>query len=324
VIGMEIRPIVVISRCIDFDACRYNGQVIRASLREELEPFLDFRPICPELEIGLGVPRDPVRLVGGADGAYMVQPSTGRDLTRAMSSFSTRFLDSLAEVDGFILKSRSPSCAIHNSKLFRSGDEHAGHDYGPGLFTAHVLERFPTAAIEAEDRLDDERPREHFLTKLFTLTSFRLAASDGRRNALVDFHTANRLLLMSYDETRLRRLGKLVADAPSRLPGELLATYRSELGAALAKPPRPGGGVNVLLDALSHVSDRLKPAERRHFLGILDDYRARRLPLSAPLGVMGSWAARFEVAYLQGQSFFAPYPAALVRGERPRKRRPAA
>jgi uncharacterized protein YbbK (DUF523 family) len=176
---MNIRPIVVISRCIDFDSCRYNGQVIRASLREELEPFVDFRPICPELEIGLGVPRDPVRLERGADGPRLVQPSTDRDLTAVMNSFSARFLDSLGDVDGFILKSRSPSCAIANSKLFHSDDEQSGHEYGPGLFTAQVLERYPTAAVEDEDRLEDERLRRQFLTKLFRLASFRLAEADG-------------------------------------------------------------------------------------------------------------------------------------------------
>ena len=84
----SVRPIVVISRCIDFDACRYNGQVIRASLREELEPHMELRPICPELEIGLGVPRDPVRLVRAKRGPRMVQPSTDRDLTQPMERFS--------------------------------------------------------------------------------------------------------------------------------------------------------------------------------------------------------------------------------------------
>jgi uncharacterized protein YbbK (DUF523 family) len=174
-----IRPIVVISRCIDFDSCRYNGQVIRASLREELEPFVELRPICPELEIGLGVPRDPVRLVRRDDGPHMIQPSTGRDLTRAMNAFSAGFLDSLGEVDGFILKSSSPSCAIRNGKLFHSDAEGAAHDSGPGLFAARVLERFPHAAVEDESRLCDARLRRDFLTTVFTLALRRLAGADA-------------------------------------------------------------------------------------------------------------------------------------------------
>ena len=174
------RPIVVISRCIDFDACRYNGQVIRASLREELEPHMELRPICPELEIGLGVPRDPVRLVRSPDGPRMVQPSTGRDLTESMERFSGDFLGGLEEVDGFILKSRSPSCGVRDAKLFHSEADDAGNDTGPGLFAVRVLERFPHAAVEDEERLRDPRVRDQFLAKLRALASFRVAARSGR------------------------------------------------------------------------------------------------------------------------------------------------
>jgi uncharacterized protein YbbK (DUF523 family) len=176
---VPIRPIVVISRCIDFDSCRYNGQVIRASLREELEPHVELRPICPELEIGLGVPRDPVRLVRSGDGARMEQPSTGRDLTRAMERFSRAYLDGLGDVDGFILKSRSPSCGIRDAKRFHSDAEDAGHDAGPGLFAARVLERFPHAAIEDEARLSDPRLLDQFLTRLRAVASHRVAAQRG-------------------------------------------------------------------------------------------------------------------------------------------------
>jgi uncharacterized protein YbbK (DUF523 family) len=176
---VDVRPIVVISRCIDFDSCRHNGQVIRASLREQLEPFVELRPICPELEIGLGVPRDPVKLVRGDGGPHMIQPSTGRDLTAAMNAFSARFLDSLDGVDGFILKSRSPSCAIRDGKVFHSAAGKAEHDSGPGLFAARVLERFPHAAVEDEARLGDERLRRHFLTTVFTLALLRLGGVPG-------------------------------------------------------------------------------------------------------------------------------------------------
>ena len=129
---------------------------------------------------------------------------------------------------------------------------------------------------------------------------------------------------MAYDEAQLRRLGPLVAAAPRRLPAELVSTYRAGLAAALGGAPRPGAVVNVLMHALGHLSDRLKPAERRHFLAMLDDYRARRLPLSAPLGVLGSWAARFEVPYLEGQTFLTPFPPELVPSEGSRKRSRAA
>jgi uncharacterized protein YbbK (DUF523 family) len=175
---VELRPIVVISRCIDFDSCRYDGQVIRASLRERLEPFVDLRPICPELEIGLGVPRDPVVLVRRDGRPHMIQPSTGRDLTAAMDAFSARFLDSLDAVDGFILKSHSPSCAIRDGRIFHSNASEE-HDSGAGLFAARVLERFPGAPVEDEAGLGDERVRRHFLTAVFALARRRLSGADA-------------------------------------------------------------------------------------------------------------------------------------------------
>jgi uncharacterized protein YbgA (DUF1722 family)/uncharacterized protein YbbK (DUF523 family) len=318
----QVRPVVVISRCIDFDACRYNGQVIRASLREELEPHVDFKPICPELEIGLGVPRDPVRLIRAGDGARMVQPSTGRDLTTAMDGFSHRYLGGVGGVDGFILKSRSPSCGIRNAKRFHSDARRAGHDNGPGLFTARVLERFPYAAVEDEGRLNDLRLRDHFLTKLWTLAAFRDAARSDAA-ALVEFHARNKLLLMAHGEQHMRRLGRLVADAGTAPRASLLCAYRDGLRAALARPARPGANVNVLMHALGHVSDALAPGERRHFLATLESYRRGKSPLSAAKAIAGAWAARFEVPYLAGQRYWAPYPEDLVRLARPTRRRAA-
>ena len=314
-----IRPIVVIRRCIDFDACRYNGQVIRASLREELEPHIELRPICPELEIGLGVPRDPVRLVTAAGGPRMVQPSTGRDLTRSMNRFSRTYLGGVEDADGFILKSRSPSCGVRNAKLFHSGAESAGHDSGAGLFTVRVLERFPYAAVEDEGRLNDLRLRDHFLTKLWALASFRLAAQGGAA-AIVEFHSRNKLLLMAHNQTRMRELGQLVAHAGAAARDELVTAYRRGLGAALGRPARPGNNVNVLMHALGHVSEQLSMRERSHFLATLSSYREGKAPLGAAQAIVGAWMVRFEVPNLAGQTFFAPYPPALVRLERPRRR----
>jgi uncharacterized protein YbgA (DUF1722 family)/uncharacterized protein YbbK (DUF523 family) len=309
----------VISRCIDFDSCRYDGQIVNASLREELEPHVDFVPICPELEIGLGVPRDPVRLVRGAHGARMVQPSTDRDLTAHMEQFSRDFLGSLGTADAFILKARSPSCAVRNAKVFHRDAEGASFDSGPGLFAARAMERFPDAAVEDEARLKDVRLRHHFLTKAFALAGLRAAAARGI-GGLLDFHARNKLLLMAHSETRLRRLGRLLGDRAHPQPADVAAEYRAQLAAALARPSRTGPNVNVLMHALGHLSERLAGRERSHFLELLESYRRGAVPLSAPQAVLASWAARFDVPYLAAQSFLEPYPTELARRERLTKR----
>jgi uncharacterized protein YbgA (DUF1722 family)/uncharacterized protein YbbK (DUF523 family) len=313
------RPRVVISRCIDFDSCRYNGQVIRASVRDELEPLVDFVPICPELEIGLGVPRDPVRLTRVDGTVRMVQPATGRDLTARMESFSRGFLGGLGEADAFILKARSPSCGVRNAKVFHRDDDAASFDSGPGLFAARVLERFPHAAVEDEARLKDPRLRHHFLTKAFALAGLRAAARNGIRG-LLEFHARSKLLLMAQSEARLRRMGRLLGDSAGRPPAEVAGEYEEHFAAALARPSRPGANVNVLMHALGHVSDRLASRERAHFLELLESYRGGVVPLSAPQAVVASWAARFDVEYLAGQTFLEPYPPPLVRFERVTKR----
>ena len=162
----------MISRCIDFDSCRYNGQVIRASLREELEPHVDLVPICPELEIGLGVPRDPIRLVGRGRREVGSYSRTGRDLTQRDGGLHARWLGGAGEVDGFILKSRSPSCGVGSAKV------HQPDDRGPPAARfRHVRGRragaLPRAAIEEETRLGNPLIRDLFLTRLFTLADFR-------------------------------------------------------------------------------------------------------------------------------------------------------
>jgi uncharacterized protein YbbK (DUF523 family)/uncharacterized protein YbgA (DUF1722 family) len=239
------RPSVMISRCIDFDSCRYDGQVIRASLREELEPHVDFVPICPELEIGLGVPRDPVRLVRRSGAAHMVQPSTRRDVTAEMEMFSRDFLSGLGPADAFILKARSPSCGVRDAKVFHTDADGAAFDSGPGLFAARVLERFPHAAVEDEAGMNDLSLRHSFLTKAFALAGVRAAAAAGVP-ALIDFHARGKLMLMAHSEAEMRRLGRLLGDSAGRPDGEVAREYAARFAAALARPSQPGPKVKIL------------------------------------------------------------------------------
>jgi uncharacterized protein YbgA (DUF1722 family)/uncharacterized protein YbbK (DUF523 family) len=314
------RPRVVISRCIDFDSCRYNGQVVRASLREDLEPWLDFVPICPELEIGLGVPRDPIRLVAAdSSEVRLVQPTTGKDLTQPMARFTRDWLSNAGEVDGFILKSRSPSCGVGSAKVHQPDD--AGPPArGSGMFAAGVQERFPRAAIEEETRLGNLLVRDFFLTKLFTVAAFREAAAKRSPAALVEFHARNKLLLMSFNQTRMRALGRIVAEQKLTSTDDAVERYGAELDAALRRAPRIPGTVNVVTHAFGHFKKLLTRREKDHFLETLEAYRSRHVPLSAVNAMLRSWAVRFDAGYIAGQTFFEPYPAELVRLEPQRRR----
>lgn len=306
------RPIVVMSKCLELEACRYNGQLIRAPFVLTLMPFVELKPICPEVEIGLGIPRDPIRLVALQGLQRLLQPTTGRDVTEGMQEFSDRFLGSLEEVDGFILKSRSPSCGIKDTKIYSGDGGTQPSDRGPGMFGGAVLERFPRAATEDEGRLTNFRLRHHFLTRLFANAALRAVRDSGRMSALVRFHSEYKLTLMAHHQTLLRALGRLVANGSGRPFAELVDEYAGGLADALSRPARSTSNINVLQHALGYFSPGLQASEKRHFLGVLEEYRIGRVQLSVPLALLQSWIVRFDEPYLAQQRFFEPYPVALL------------
>ena len=161
------RPRLVISRCLELDACRYNAVVIRAPLVRRLESAVDLVPVCPELEVGLGVPRAPIRLVERAGEVRLVQPSTSRDVTAAMERFATRFLEGVGEVDGFLLKARSPSCGPQDVGIYAGAHAEEPVRHESGMFSAAVRARFPDVLIEDEARLADPSVLHLFLVRLF-------------------------------------------------------------------------------------------------------------------------------------------------------------
>ena len=150
------KPIVVLSKCLEFEACRYNGQVIPDGFVKKIEPYVDFKPVCPEVEIGLGVPRDPIRVISQGKEKRLLQPATGRDISSKMLSFADNYLKSLKEVDGFILKSRTPSCGIKDVKLFPNSEDGTAIGKTKGVFAGRVLGRFSGLAIEDEGRRGSE------------------------------------------------------------------------------------------------------------------------------------------------------------------------
>jgi uncharacterized protein YbgA (DUF1722 family)/uncharacterized protein YbbK (DUF523 family) len=306
------RPAVVVSKCIGFAPCRYNGLIISDDFVASLRSHADLTPVCPEVEIGLGVPRDPIRLVSVEKELRLMQPAAGRDVSDEMAQFADSFLDSLGVVDGFVLKGRSPSCGIKDVKVFPSVGRVAVLAKDRGFFGRAVLDRFPHLPVEDEGRLRNFRIREHFLTRLFTLARFREVRASGKTGDLVRFQTENKLLLMAYNQKELRILGRIVANPEHRPVRDVVEDYQQHLYSALARMPRYTSSINVLLHALGFFSKGLTSGEKAFFLDTLEKYRAGRLPMSVLLGVLRSWIVRFEEPYLARQTFFAPYPEELV------------
>ena len=308
----EDKPNVVVSRCLGFDACRYNGQIIPDKFVDKLREYVNFTHVCPEVAIGLGVPREPIRIVQKDGKRRLLQPATGRDISEEINSFAEGFLAELTDIDGFILMNRSPSCGIKDVRIYQSMEKGPAAGKSAGFFGVKVIEKFPWLAIEDENRLMNYRIREHFLTKLYTLARFRTARASRDINDLLAFHTENKLLLMGYNQKELHALGRITANKERKEVDEVLSEYEQHLQKALARAPRCTSHLNVLMHVLGSFKRKISPKEKAFFLETLEKYRNGLIPFGSVQVILNAWIVRFEDDYLMKQTFFEPYPIELV------------
>lgn len=305
------RPKIVVSKCIEFAACRYNGLQIGSPLVRKLQDFVDFMPVCPEAEIGLGIPREAVRLVLVDDQIRMRKSMSGDDHTREMLEFSEKFLSDLPAVDGFILKSRSPSCGIKDVKLYKEiGKVPAFSSKEVGLFGKAAQNKFGYLAIEEEGRLTNLHIREHFLSKLYTYAEFRELGRTMKD--LVKFHTDNKYLFMAYNQRQLKEAGKIVANHQKLPVSQVFESYEEVLHQIFNKAAGISANINVLMHLLGYFSKQLKAAEKAYFLEQMQLFRSRRIPLIGLTAILQSWVIRFEQDYLADQTYFEPFPVELM------------
>jgi uncharacterized protein YbgA (DUF1722 family)/uncharacterized protein YbbK (DUF523 family) len=307
-----VKPIIVVSKCLGFANCRYNGAIINDDFVEKLKNFVEFKTVCAEVEIGLGTPREPVRVVKTNGNLKLIQPKTGIEFTDTMKDFSNSFIDSIGEADGFILKSRSPSCGIKDVKIYPSAESNMVMEKGSGFFGGAVLEKFPYLPVEDEGRLTNFRIREHFLTSIYTFACFRKVKSSDSMKALVQFHSENKLQLMAYNQKEMRILGKITANTDKKEAKDAIKDYEQHLFKAFYQAPRYVSNINVLMHGLGYFSDSLSHEEKAFFLDSLEKYREGKVPLSVPLNILQSFIVRFKEDYLMKQTFFEPYPEGLV------------
>ncbi|RMF07755.1 MAG: DUF1722 domain-containing protein [Candidatus Neomarinimicrobiota bacterium] len=310
-IGPEVRPRVLLSQCLELRACRYDGQCLHDPVMAVLLPWIDPLPVCPEEAVGLGTPRDPLRLVRHPDGDHMVQPSTGIDVTPDMVRFSHTFLNGLREIDGVVLKSRSPSCGIRDTKIFPGKESSSILGRGAGLFAREVKRVFPGIPLEDEQRLHQAAIRDHFFTALFTRARLRQARSQACRSALADFHHRHRLLFLTANQRRTHRLDRLVAPEESRSPAAVFRDYDRELAGVFARRPRLQSQCNTLELAFRSVSKRLSREEVRRFREEWIKVSRGTQPVTGLRRQLASWLDRYDVSDLRDQVYFRPYPREL-------------
>jgi len=309
------RPVRIgISSCLLGESVRYDGGHKRDTfLTESLGRFVEWVPICPEVECGLGTPRESMRLVGHPQGIRLLTVRTGLDHTAKVRNYAVPRVASLAgeDLSGYVLKKDSPTCGLERVKVYTPGG--MAERTGRGLYAAALVEQHPHLPVEEEGRLHDPGLRENFIERVFCYRRLRsLFGSPWTIGDFVAFHTAHKLMLMAHSPPAYQRLGRLVAAARGLDRTEVARTYTDLFSAALACVPTRRRHVNVLQHVLGYFSRELDGGSRAEMLTAIEDYRRGLVPLVVPITLVRHHVRRHEVSYLEGQLYLDPHPKELM------------
>jgi uncharacterized protein YbgA (DUF1722 family)/uncharacterized protein YbbK (DUF523 family) len=309
------RPIRVgISSCLLGKEVRFDGGHKRDRyLTDTLGQFFEWVPVCPEVELGLGTPRETLRLIGDPAAPRLVFGKTGGDITEAMRGWSETRVEGLAKQDlcGYILKSDSPSCGMERVRVYGTGGMPS--KAGVGLYARALLDRFPFLPVEEEGRLHDLPLRENFVERVFCYRRWQdLVAGGLTRGKLVEFHTRMKLLLMAHSPKHYSELGRLVADAKALSPAALEARYGELFMTALKVKATTRKQSNVLSHILGYLKKTLDPRDKAELLAVLDDHARGLVPLVVPLTLLRHHLARHGVQYVLDQVYLNPTPKELL------------
>jgi uncharacterized protein YbgA (DUF1722 family)/uncharacterized protein YbbK (DUF523 family) len=304
-----------VSSCLLGARVRFDGGHKRSDfLVDTLGSFVEFVPVCPEVEIGLGVPRETLRLVrdGTAPAIRLVANQTAIDHTKAMNSYAERRVAALGRegLSGYILKKDSPSCGMERVRVYGSSGMPTRD--GLGLFAAALMRRYPNLPVEEEGRLNDPHLRENFVERVFAYRRLRsFFSSRWTLGGLVRFHTTHKLTLMAHSPKAYRELGRFVADAKRMARDKIAERYESAFMEALKKLATTARNANVLQHLLGYLRPYLDQDSREELVTLIEDYRRGLVPLIVPIALFRHYVRKFEVAYLRGQVYLEPHPKEL-------------
>ena len=303
-----------VSSCLLGQEVRYDGGHKRDRfLTDTLGPHVEWVPVCPELEVGMGVPREPVRLSGPASAPRMIGTGSGEDWTARMREYSKRRAARLGELrlSGYILKSRSPSCGMERVKIHNA--KGVATKEGVGLFARELMEAQPLLPVEEEGRLNDPHLRDSFIVRVFAYHRLRtLLDSRFTTGKLVAFHTAEKYLLLAHSPSHCRELGALVANAKKAGAPALKQRYAALFMECLAVRSTVKKNVNVLQHMVGFLPETVPAEERREILQVIEDYRSGLVPLVVPVTIVRHYVRSRRVAWVMGQSYLDPHPKELM------------
>ncbi|MCG6982983.1 MAG: DUF523 and DUF1722 domain-containing protein [Deltaproteobacteria bacterium] len=310
---MEAKVRLGISTCLLGENVRYDGGHKRDRfIIETLGQFVEFVPVCPEVECGLPIPRESMHLAGDPESPRLVTTRTRIDHTERMVNWARKRVRELEKENlcGFVFKSNSPSSGMERVKIY---DEHGRvQKIGVGMFARAFMDHFSLLPVEEDGRLHDIRLRENFIERIFALKRWReLLDSNQRRGKLVAFHTQHKLLIMSHSQKHSRILGKLVAEA-KKIPAEqLYSQYQMLFMEALRLKTTIKKNINVLQHMMGYFKKQLSADEKRELLETIDQYRNEYIPLIVPVTLIMHYVRKYDQTYLKEQLYLNPHPIEL-------------
>jgi uncharacterized protein YbgA (DUF1722 family)/uncharacterized protein YbbK (DUF523 family) len=303
-----------ISRCLLGEEVRFDGGHKQDKfLTEVLGRHVEWVPICPEVEAGLGTPREAMRLIGDVQKPRLVTIKSGIDHTRALEAMTTNRIEQLKDMDlsGYVFKKGSPSCGIKRVRIY---NQHGmASRKGVGLFARAFIEQFPLIPVEEEERLCDPALRENFIERIFCYRRWQDLVQRGiTRQALVQFHTIHKYLLLAHHPQQCEVLGRLVGQAHQHRPKALSRCYGELFMKTLAVQATVRKHVNVLQHILGYFKERLAPREKVKLLDVIRDYHHGLTPLIVPLTLIKHYVQVFDVGDIHDQVYLNPHPKELM------------
>ncbi|MGD8907843.1 MAG: DUF523 and DUF1722 domain-containing protein [Chromatiales bacterium] len=306
-------PKIGVSACLLGHQVRYDGGHKRDTfIIGPLSEHMDFVPICPEMAIGLGVPRPTIRLMGDTDHPRLVGTVDANfDVTEKMEAYAERQVRELGDLCGYILKKDSPSCGMERVKVFNASASHAERK-GSGIFARILMQRLPLLPVEEEGRLNDAVLRENFINRVFVMQRWQnLLRQDLSAARLIEFHTAHKYLVMAHSQAAYQRLGRMLSNLSRNDLHSITETYIEELMRSLKRRVSRKRHVNVLQHFMGYLKKRIDSGDKAELIESIEAYRRGETPLIVPITLLRHYFRRHPDPYMEKQVYLRPHPEKL-------------
>ena len=299
------KPKIVVSECLYGTKCRYDGQGYNDKVIQSLKDYVDIQTVCPELAIGLSIPREPIRIEMNKENEEyrLIDYNSKNDYTNQMTEFSEEFINGLDDIDGLILKSRSPTCGLKDAKVYYRGNKCSIRSNENGFFSQKIIDKYDYLPIENEGRLKNYNIRDNFFTRIFFINNLK-----NNKN-IIEFHKNNLLLLKSYDEESTNEVSDILNE--NRMEDQV-HQYKKKVLNIVSNQRKKENKLSIIIKVFEKYKNMLNEEEINMFNGLIESYENQRIPFSTLEVVIKMYATRFKDKDILNQTFFYPYPENLI------------